>query len=76
MPQKFIELGLRFANGTPRLYKVGKNNKKKVVCEGIIFESITSCAKYYQVDRKKLDRYLLGQVKMKPEWVERGLRFA
>ena len=76
MPQKFIELGLRFANGTPQSYKAGKNNKKKVICEGIIFESITSCAKYYQVDRKKLDRYLLGQVKMKHEWVERGLRFA
>lgn len=76
MPQKFIDLGLRYANETSQSYKIGKEHKKKVICEGIIFESIASCAKYYQVERRSLNRYLLGRVKMKPEWVERGLRFA
>lgn len=75
MPLKFIKLGLRYLDDSLPLYTIGINCKKKVSCDGIIFDSITDCAKHYQVDRKKISRYLNGDVKMKQEWIEKDLKY-
>ena len=75
MPLKFIKLGLRYSHDSLPLYTIGINCKKKVSCDGIIFDSITDCAKHYQVDRKKISRYLNGDVKMKQEWIEKDLKY-
>lgn len=75
MPKKFIELGLKYYNGEEIKYEPSKNCKRKVECEGIIYKSVTDCAKFYTSDRRMLSRYLNGEVKMKQIWIDRGLKY-
>lgn len=53
----------------------GNNSKaKKVICEGIIFDSIKECAEYYNVSRSAMYHWLYDR-KMRQDFVEKGLRY-
>ena len=43
--------------------KIKKSRSKKVVCDGLIFESIKECAEYMNINPTSLSRYLNGTIK-------------
>lgn len=55
-------------------WMVGDNSPiaKKVVCEGVVYDSILACAQHYGVYPANLSAYLNGRRKMPQKWVERG----
>lgn len=57
---------------------LGEDNHKsiKIFCEGKIFNSITECAKYYNMKTPAaLSQYLCGYSKMPKKWKDRQLRY-
>lgn len=48
---------------------------KKVICEDIIYNTITECAIYYGVSDTTLNSYLRGHDIMPPKWKEKGLSY-
>lgn len=50
-------------------------NTKKVICENIIFESTTDCAKFYNISRDTLRCWLDGINGMPQEWIDKGLSY-
>ena len=57
--------------------KAGTINKigKRVMCDGIIFESIVSCAKNIERNSKSVAMWLNHTRKMPQEFIDRGLKF-
>lgn len=49
--------------------------KKKVICDGKEFESITKCAEYYGVRNNSMTSWLTGRVKMPKKFVILNLRY-
>lgn len=55
----------------------GKNpNAKKVVCEGMLFDFIGACAKFYNIKTTTMTSWLNGHSKMPQMWKDRGLAYA
>ena len=52
-----------------------RNRFKPVVCDGVIYECTSDCAKAYSKSRTLLYRYLNGKHKMPKIWQERGLKY-
>ena len=48
---------------------------KKVICEGIIFNSIAECARFYHIGKSTIRRYLLDFDLMPDHFKEKGLKF-
>lgn len=49
--------------------------RKKVHCEGKIFNSARECAKFYDINSSTLTNYLNGKNKMPKEWVDKKLHY-
>lgn len=74
MPKKFYDMGLRFKDSTIQ-YKIQTGTKKKIACEGNIFNSLTSCANYYGVCLSTMSRWLNGLLPMPDKFIEIGLSY-
>lgn len=48
---------------------------KPVICDGIIFNSVTSCARHYGLNDTTLHGYLSGSKKMPKKWLKLGLMY-
>lgn len=80
MPQNFIEMGLMHLEGE---YKIKQSDTRleykpkyiKVICDGVIYDSITKCANYYNIYKGNMSRWLKGQSKMPEKFVELGLTY-
>lgn len=48
---------------------------KKVICEGMVFDSIAKCATFYHVGKSTLRRYLINFDLMPAHFKEKGLKF-
>ena len=55
---------------------IGKTSPKFVYCGGLIFKSITSCAKFYDIHKEMIRLWLIGKYPTRTDFVELGLRFA
>ena len=57
--------------------KAGNNpNAKKVYCNGMIFECVTDCANYYEINKNTIYSWLKGQNKMPLDFQKLNLRYA
>lgn len=61
--------------GKPHPHKEIEENKVKVVCNGIVYASITNCAKSYGVSQDKMSRWLSGDSPVPDIFVNMGLSF-
>lgn len=74
MPIEYMERNLRFV-GDCLDFKVAKRKfKTKVECDGILFESITKCAEYYGVNRRKMTGWINGEYEMPEKYILMGLK--
>ena len=48
---------------------------KKVMCDGIVYDTILDCAEHYGMNRNTFSNYLNGRVKMPDKWKNLGLSF-
>lgn len=55
--------------------KISRANGRKVVCEGIVFDSVPECAKFYGENFNSMKNWLYGRNKMPQIWKDRGLSF-
>ena len=72
-PKKFCDMGLRFLNSEEPLKIKKLEHKKRVTCEGIIFNSIKECADFYKISSGNISAWLNGKRKMPKRFVEKGL---
>jgi len=73
MPQKFIDLNLRFYGDNTTIYEPQiKHSKRKVICGNMIFKSIADCANYYDINYSKMYHWLFNKVPKK--YAKLGLR--
>lgn len=79
MPQKFIDLGLRYLDDPAIIYESQKGfkdiNGKRIICNNCIFHSIVKCAKYYNVNRATMNYWLLHLTSMPQKYIDLGLRY-
>ena len=74
MPKKFYDLGLHYKDEPMENYEF-TNKVKSVVCEELIFESISDCANHYKVKNFTMARWLNGDNSMPQEFKDKGLRY-
>lgn len=67
--------GRKHSNESKQLMKEKSWNKKRVMCDGIVFNSITDCANYLSVSRNQLSSWLNGEYSFSEEYVNRGIGF-
>lgn len=82
MPDSWYNKGLRYEDKSMEDYvkrgTVKRKNKscnKKVICDGIIFNSITECAKYYKCNPTTMGKWLKGKNPMPQEFKNKGLKY-
>lgn len=79
MPQELYDLGLHRADKKMEDYKVQteKYKPKKVICNNKVFESISECAREYNIKHiPTMTRWLDGSRKMPQQYIDLGLRYA
>lgn len=82
MPEKFYEMGLQY-EGQSVLYNIqsglrrGENhpNSKKIFCDGKIFDTLASCAKYLGVKPATMCAWLKGRNSMPQKFKDMGLAY-
>ena len=76
MPKEFADLGLRYFDNDDIVYQVQEQpRKRKVICDGKIFETIKDCATFYNIPRRKMNGWLLNSDKMPQEFKDMGLDY-
>ena len=55
--------------------KVYRKGYKKVICENVVYNHISSCANYYKVKDYNMRRWLSGKIKMPQEFIDKGLAY-
>lgn len=73
MPETWYERGLHFEGEQMKDYKISTKNKK-VICDGIVFNSIKECAKHYKVNPATM-QYWLKKHAMPQGFVNKGLKY-
>lgn len=56
-------------------YLGNKNGAKKVICDGIVYESIKSCAEKYGINKGTMQNWLKGIHKIPENFQELGLKY-
>lgn len=81
MPQNFIDLDLRYLDSDiiPECQVGHKGihnpNSKKIICGGIIYDSIGECAERYGIGRRLLNDWLLKPYRIPQEFKDLGLDY-
>jgi len=78
MPQNFIDLGLQYFGKENVKYEPQSDispKAKKVICDGVVFDSIISCSDRYGVHKDTLRQWINGTNKMPKEFADLGLRY-
>lgn len=75
MPQKYVDMGLRFRDEEIEYVPQVQAHYWKVYCDGVIYESIQSCADYYNIRQNRMSRWLSGVRKMPQEFIDKGLAY-
>lgn len=73
-PTEFFLKGLQYADKDPH-YSIIISPIKQVVCEGVLYNNISQCAKFYGVDRKIMSKWLNDYLPMPLDFITKGLRF-
>lgn len=62
--------------GKPHPHKAPDSMKKKVLCNGVTYDSIKECGEFYGVSANTISRWLLGDDPIPLEFVQMGLQYA
>lgn len=72
MPSKFLNLGLRFTDDE-RVYVPQIGGKRPVVCNGVVYSTMSDFAKFYGVAPNNVSRWMSGVRKMPENFKEMGV---
>ncbi len=75
MPQKFIDLGLKYVDKESIFKDEEDKSKIKVICDNIIFDSIKECADFYNINSVTMHYWLRKKCRMPQQYIDLGLRF-
>lgn len=75
MPKKFYDMGLRYLEDNSYNIEIQIQEKKKVFCENIKFDSVKKCADYYGINHRTMNSWLNGRSNMPQEWYDRNLHY-
>lgn len=75
MPQKYIDLRLRYYGDTETIYypQTSDNKAHRVICDGIIYESAKKCGEAYGVKSATLRSWLNSRHTMPKKFIDIGL---
>lgn len=75
MPVYWYEKGLRYRDIKIPIKPQKRPHRKQVICDGVVFNSLTEASKYLQMDFRVVSSWLLGKIKIPQEYVDRGLSY-
>ena len=75
MPQKFIDLGLRYLGDKTTIYTPQTITRKKVICDNKIFNSIKECSRYYTENYNTFYYWVTGKTSMPQKYIDLGLHY-
>lgn len=83
MPQLFIDMGLHYIGEEDRIYipqtglPKGRNhpNAKPVICNNVIYDTLTECATTYEIPIATMNGWLKGRNKMPAHFVDMWLAY-
>ena len=80
MPKFFFDKGLKYLDGEDNTrerkdYNIGETCKKKVICDGIIYESITEASNAYGVSSSSMSTWLTGVNPTPQKFINLGLDY-
>lgn len=77
MPEEYMKRGLSYYRISHEYIADSSNvNDKCVECDGMIFESMSACDRYYGLKRCTISSYLNGGRKMPKKFVDLGLKYS
>lgn len=74
MPSRFVNFGLRFV-GDERVYISQVGGKRPVICDGVVYETMSDCAKFYGVSPNTVSRWMSGVRKIPEKFKDMGLAY-
>lgn len=75
MPNKYLDMGLCFVDGSTEYQKQKRHTRISVVCDGVVYNTITDCAKFYGVRDNRMSRWLSGARSMPQTFIDMGLAY-
>ena len=77
MPEEYMRRGLSYY-GVEHEYIIDSSNTndKCVECDGLIFESMSACDRYYGLKRCTISSYLNGRRNMPQKFIDLGLKYS
>ena len=76
IPKYFYDLNLRYKDSDV-IYEVSSNKykPKMVVCDGVIYNNVRECAKFYNIKDSTMRSWLNGKRTMQQKFIDLGLRY-
>lgn len=75
MPKEWYDKGLRREDKKMSDYKIRVEKSKKVVCDGVVFNSIKDCSKHYKISANSIKGYLSKKYPMPKKFYDMELHF-
>lgn len=76
IPNKFKNMNLRYIGEIPK-YKIRQKYgmNRKTICDGVVFNTATDCANYYNIKPSTMTKWLNGTNKIPIEYLNMGLKY-
>lgn len=74
MPLEWYNKGLHYKDKDMSDYKISAK-KKRVICDGNIFNSCKECAEYYNINSSTMQYWLSGKHNMPQQFKNKGLKY-
>jgi len=76
MPIEWYNRGLRFYNNDDnRFVQYRLVKTRKIICDGILYNSISECARQYNIPNKTMTNWLKGKCNMRNDFIDLGLDY-
>ena len=75
-PKKFVDMGLSFVDcDLTKIKTKPSKSYRAVICDGVIFETIASCSRKYDVPPNTMRKWLTAETAMPEKFKKLGLQF-
>lgn len=75
MPQRYVDMGLKFKDEDVEIMAQVQAHKWRVVCDGVVYETIKECADFYGMRQNRMSRWLTGARAMPKKFKDMGLAY-
>ena len=75
MPKRYVDMGLKFKDEDVEIMAQVQAHKWRVICDGVVYETIKECADFYGMRQNRMSRWLTGVRAMPKKFKDMGLDY-